>query len=423
MAISKIFPNRTSGILQNFFTQSSSRQILQVALSIIAIGAAAIFYRKWNARTGPIITKPTDTTKSSTPPTKTSLDQVKKGSLASIYQKALNRYKATDGDYRIPSAPIPIQAKKTENEPLDSIVQARLFIEKAADGEGNIRLWNDDNPRKINKDEFINLAKQWVARGGKFVYPEEEKAISVDANTICMPWCHEGKNRSALVYDYLRRAGHQETLLPEGAKDGYLCPGAEVDADAVHQRYGVMKELTGFHSGKIVRSGEKLSAENADIQQGFTDLFNQLAKIKQPVMLFAFVSAVPILMREIMARTGNVDLNNITLVGFHHDDPMTVSLEELRLTDPWVLNNGLAETLQEFHLLNSEWKDLSIQNTTLRNAGRNEYDVIRQQKAARCKKISEQKAPLEATLLHYRRLEAVKEFQTAVLARLIRVQG
>jgi len=465
MAISKTFRTCTSGIYQNFSSHSFSQKVLRVALPILAIGVVAIYiYRKWTAQTGPV-TKPTVTTldqpKTSTtqPTTSTTLGitttdttvvvQPEKtaSQLTSTTSRtnntavtqtntnttkptnaALNRYKATDIDYRTPAEAIVSLAKTTEDEPVDSLVQARLFINQAADTEGNIRLWNTDDPRKISKAAFLELAKQWKARGGKFVYPEEGKAVFVEANTVCMPWCHEGKNRSALVYDYLRRAGHQETLLPEGAKDGHLCPGRIVDTDySADNRYLVISQSTGFRSGKVVRSGEKLLAENIDVQQGFTDLFTQLATLNQPVMLFAFVSAVPILMREIMTRTGTVNLSNITIVGFHHDDPMTVASptkDQTSTHDTWVVKyKDLTAALKRGQQLEKDWADASAENAKLRREEVGLADLRRKRLTDLCKELSEEKAPIETELLFYRRLDAMKRFQTEVLARLIHVQG
>ena len=215
-------------------------------------------------------------------------------------------------------------------------------------------------------------------QGGEFIWPENNKPVVVDSNTLCLPWCHEGKNRSALVYDYLMRAGHHETLLPEGAKDGYLFPSLEDMNDTEDGRYPVIQAMTGFQRGKVFRIGDKLLAEGTNLEQGFTDLFKQLVRLNRPVMIFAFVSAVPILMREILNRAEDGDIKAITIVAFHHDDPMAVpdplKQGQANAQESWVVNNQLEDPLTKAQTLYTEWDAVSKKNSALRNAGKDESD-------------------------------------------------
>ncbi len=389
MSIPKVLHTCTAGIYRNFSNQSSFQQVLKVALPLIALGAAGLFiYRRWTAttQTPPLLKKsePTDAS-------------------------ALTKFLSTSVEYA-GLIPIPTTAKecKVKHPPQQA---AESFFKHACDNNGDISLWDTDKPQKVKKDWFMRLAKDWIARGGNFFYPEKDTPVVVDANTLCSPWCHEGKNCSVLVYDYLMRAGHHETLLPEGAKDGYLFPAMPAVLDAKNPRYPVLLETTGFNQGKFFRLGDRLLTQGTDVQQGFTDLFHQLATLNKPVMLFAFVSAVPILMREIMKRTGNEDLSNITIVGFHHADPMDVGSpmkrDQATVNDAWVVANNLGETLTRAQLLEEQW-DQAL-NT--------------QAESTQIRELNKEKSSLEHTLLFRRRVDAVKRFQNEVLAQLIFVKN
>ncbi|HEY5234941.1 MAG TPA: hypothetical protein VIJ14_02085, partial [Rhabdochlamydiaceae bacterium] len=264
MSISKVLHTCTSGIYRNFSNQSSSQQVLKVALPLIALGAAGLFiYRRWTA------------TAQTSPPTERFV------STAAI---ALQKFISTSDEYDDRVSAIPVIAKESSVS-RDPLQEARLFYDHACDNNGDIRLWDTDEPRKVGINWFMEQAEHWVSRGGNFFYPEKGKPVVVDATTVCSPWCHEGKNRSALVYDYLMRAGHLETLLPEGAKNGYLFPDVLAVEDAEDGRYPVLHETTGFNHGKVFRLGDKLLTEGTDLQQGFTAFFNHLATLNQPVML------------------------------------------------------------------------------------------------------------------------------------------
>jgi hypothetical protein len=391
--VTKILHQCTANTYRNFFNQSTSQQILKVAFPLIAVALALHVYWRWTATTD---------------------------------IKPLDKFRSTELDYTRDLSAIPCTAVN-HGETTSPLVEADHFFDSACDNNDDIRLWDYDNPRKLKKDGFTLLVTQWVIRGGKFFYPEEGKPIVVDCDTVCSPWCHEGKNRSALVYDYLMRAGHHETLLPEGAKNGHLYPDVENVEDVEDGRYPVLKDTTGFQQGKIFRLGDKFKSENIDLQQGFTALFNQLATLNKPVMLFAFVSAVPILMREVMKRTGDVDLNNITIVGFHHDDPMTVPdpvyPNLAKADEDWVKENNLQNKLGEAQKLYKEWKTAADQKSeALKQDGKDETDADIKSLAKLCEELSEKIAPLKKELQFHRRKAAVIRFQNEVLAKLIFVK-
>ena len=401
--ITKIFHQCTANVYRNFFNQPSSQQILKVAFPLIAVGIASYVYWRWTASTG---------------------TNDKKPKLTDI--EPLDKFRSSEKEYtqqNLNAIPCTATISGTTTFPLN---EADSFFDAACDDNGDIRLWDNDNPRKLQKSDFSLLAAQWVNRGGKFFHPQEGKPVVIDRDTVCSPWCHEGKNRSALVYDYLMRAGHPETLLPEGAKNGYLFPDVENVEDAEDDRYRVLASTTGFQLGKIFRLGDKLKSENTDLQQGFTTFFNQLVTLNKPVMLFAFVSAVPILIREIMRRTGDENLSNITIVGFHHDDPMTVpnplKQDQAKTDDDWVVKNSLQDQLTLAQKLYTEWDTLSKENANLRKAGKDENDPGRKALAARCEELTRQIAPLEQELLLHRRKDAVTRFQNEELAKLIVVK-
>lgn len=403
MSISKIFHQCTANIYRNFFNQSSSKQILKVAFPLIAVGIALHVYWRWTATTD---------------------ISDKNREFTDI--KSLNKFRPTELEYTQSLSAIPCTAIGS-GAATDSLLEADSFFDAACDGKGKIRVWDTDDPQELQKAEFTCLAKHWVDRGGKFLYPQEDKPVVVDCDTVCLPWCHEGKNRSALVYDYLMRAGHLETLLPEGAKNGHLYPGLENFEDAEDARYPVLESTTGFQHEKIFRLGDKLRAENTDLQQGFTTLFNQLATLNKPVMIFAFVSAVPILMREIMKRTGDAKLHNITIVGFHHDDPMTVldpcKQGQANVHENWVVENNLQVQLLQAQKLYTEWKDVADQKSAaLKQEGKDQDDAEIKPLAARCRELTAEREPLETKLLFYRRKHAVMRFQNEELAKLIVVK-
>jgi hypothetical protein len=447
MSIFKILHQCTAGIYRNFFNQSSSQQILRLSLPLIALGAIALalFVRwRWTATTDPIHknletidinnlkNQKAQNTKSETLDERQNTNEDKKDKVTSTQSKTdssrirtFDNFRSTKEEYVLDLDPISCKAADIRTTTSD-LVDADNFFDQACDSNGDIRLWNTDEPQKMQKTGFMDLARRWVNRGGKFIWPEAHKSVVVDSNTLCLPWCHEGKNRSALVYDYLMRAGHHETLLPEGAKDGYLFPFLEDLNDAEDGRYPVIQTTTGFRNGKVFRIGDKLLAEGTNLKQGFTDLFNQLARLNRPVMIFAFVSAVPILMREILNRTEGGNIKDITIVAFHHDDPMAVldprKKGQANAQESWVVNNQLQDQLTQAQTLYTEWDTGSKENLALRNAGKDENDPDRISLVAHCKKLSEQMKPLEANLLFHRRRNAVNEFQHEILARLISVK-
>ncbi len=401
--VTKVLHQCTANIYRNFFNQSLSQQILRVAFPLIAVGIALHVYWRWTATTGPITKnrEPTDI-------------------------KSLDKFRSTEFQYIRSLNAIPCTAAPNSKEATDSLNEASNFFDRACDNNGHIRLWDNDDPRKLDRGAFRLLAVEWDFRKGKFFFPQEGKPVVVDCDTVCSPWCHEGMNRSALVFDYLMRAGHPETLLPEGAKNGHLCPDVANVEDAEDARYRVLESTTGFQQ-KNFRLGNKLRSEHIDLQQGFTTLFKQLATLNKPVMIFAFVSAVPILMREIMKRTEDENLSNITIVGFHHDDPMAVPNpihSNLATADEdWVVENDLQDKLVKAQQLCTEWESVvKKKSTALKDDGKDENDADIKALAVRCKELSEQMAPLEQELLFHRRRHAVIRFQNEELAKLIVVE-
>jgi hypothetical protein len=430
MSVFKILHQGPAGIYRNFSNQSSSQQILKLAIPLIALGAIALFVRwRWTAATGSVHKNP-ETSEATDERQNTNED--KNAKVTSTQSKTdssrirpLDDFKSTKEEYVLGLDPIPCTAVDIRTT-ISALDDADNFVNQASDCNGDIRLWNTDKPQKMHRTGFMDLVQRWVNRGGQFIWPEDGKPVVVDSNTLCLPWCHEGKTRSALVYDYLVRAGHHETLLPEGAKDGYLFPSLEDINDAEDGRYPVIQATTGFQHGKVFRLGDKLLAEGTNLKQGFADLFDQLARLNRPVMIFAFVSAVPILMREILNRTEGGNVKAITIVAFHHENPMAVldplKKDQASAQESWVVDNRLEGQLTQAQTLYTEWDAASKENSALRSAGKDEDDPARISLAARCKELSEQMKPLEEILMVHRRLHAVEEFQHEILARLISVK-
>ncbi len=400
--VSKVFHAVTAGLYKNFSNQSGSQQITRIALPLILgvglIYALVRYSTNWlgHSPTNNKQTPPKDKTEpNNAAPTSTG-SAVEKASLSSTF---LSKLIPTEEEYTKNLASIPGQAIPSTAQ-IDSEKETSEFFDLAKDGNGDIRLWSNDKPRKLQKDGFMELSQKWISRGGKVFHPQKGKPVVVDSNALCSPWCHEGKNRSALVCDFLMRTGHHDTLLPEGAKDGYLFPDLDVDSDAEDARYPVIRETTGFQAGRVVRIGDKFTER----QEGFTELFNEFATLDKPVMIFAFVSAVPLLMREIMKRTDDKSLSNITLVAFHHSDPMAdvpnpTKRENVNAFANWVVKHNLQEKLEQAQALYDRWKAAG-NNASVRTPIFNEL------------------APLEQELFFYSRKDAAEQFQTE-LAQLI----
>ncbi len=384
--VSKVFHTCTAGLYRNYFNQSSTQQVTKVALPLIALGVACLYiHRLWTATT------------QITPPHK-SKPVASPNPVASELQPFL----PTDFEYNSDLPSIQCSSTRPSFVP-DSMNEAEAFFEKACDQVADkdnrvIRVWEQDNPRKLTKALFMRLAQSWIDRKGHIFCPEKGKPVVVDKNATCSPWCHEGKNRSPILFDLLRRAGIQKVLLPEGVKSGYLNPERIQVEDAVDLRFPAIQATTGFR-GSVTRIGDRLDANNINLQQkGFTNLFNQLATLNEPVMIFAFISAVPILMREIMQRTGDKDLSHITIVAFHHDDPNTcetpLNPENANQRTPWVIENNLQELLRDGQKAYEVWNRNKAELTALRKEkGPYHDDVV-------------EKEQLSSTLAaHYRHYE------------------
>lgn len=181
MSIFKILHQCTAGIYRNFSNQSSSQQILRLSLPLIALGAIALFVRwRWTATTGSIHKNPEtidiknlkDQKDQNTKDERQNTNEGKNDKVTSTHSKidsslirTLDNFRSTEQEYVLDLDPISCKAADIRTTTPD-LVDADIFFDRARDDNGDIRLWSTDEPRKMQKTGFMDLARRWVGRGG-----------------------------------------------------------------------------------------------------------------------------------------------------------------------------------------------------------------------------------------------------------------